>query len=252
MKTEGTQTFYSKLHSADQSYSAGEYRLSSLLSLKPVKRWYQSKSDSTIRFLDVGCGKGLFLRDLIYASKSAWGYKDFQATGIDIVQSPGNHFLEISPDFIFKEQNLDGVPLPFANQSFDFISCNHVLEHIFETEMLLREFHRVLARDGLCVISVPNLSAWINRIGFLFASQPLGSELGSEEITYGFWPTFLQKKLSKFKPSGHIRDFTPRGLKDLASHCGFKTMGWWAQSHGLIARLGKWAGRGIGIVLTPK
>jgi hypothetical protein len=109
----------------------------------------------------------------------------------------------------------------------------------------------VLRPKGLCIISVPNAAAWINRLLFLFASQPLGSELGTEKVTYGFWPTFLQPKLERFRPSGHIRDFTPRGLCDLTSHCGFETVGWWKQSKGPIARLGNWAGRGLGIVLKP-
>jgi hypothetical protein len=116
---------------------------------------------------------------------------------------------------------------------------------------LVREFRRVLSPDGLCIVSVPNIAAWINRVTFLAGGQPLGSELGTEKITYGFRPAFLQKKLERFLPSGHIRDFTPHGLQDLTKHCGFRTVGWWAQSPGIIARFGKWAGRNMSIILQP-
>jgi SAM-dependent methyltransferase len=145
--------------------------------------------------------------------------------GIDLVRSPNDHFAEISPEFEFRQHDTDGNPLPFSDHSFDFVSCNHVLEHVFETEKLVREFRRVLSPDGLCIVSVPNIAAWINRVTFLAGGQPLGS--------------------------GHIRDFTPHGLQDLTKHCGFRTVGWWAQSPGIIARFGKWAGRNMSIILQP-
>jgi SAM-dependent methyltransferase len=201
--------------------------------------------------LDVGCGKGLFLRDFTAGLRQRWAIQDIQAAGVDLVRSPGDYFKEIDADFKFVQQNLDGQPLPFPDGSFDFLSCNQVLEHIFETEKLVREFRRVLRPEGLCIVSVPNTAAWVNRLLFLFASQPLGSELGTEKVTYGFWPAFLQSRLERFQPSGHIRDFTPRGLRDLTAYCGFDTIGWWKQSKGLVARLGKWAGRELAIVLKP-
>jgi SAM-dependent methyltransferase len=251
MRDEQAESFYSKLHEKDAAYSAGEYHMQSLISAHALKRWAPQLPEQKARVLDVGCGKGLFLRDFTRALKSRYKIELAAAAGVDLVRSPGDFFTEVSTHFQFIEQNLDGKRLPFADESFDFVCCNQVLEHIFETEQLVREFRRVLSPTGLCVISVPNIAAWVNRIAFLFGGQPLGSELGSESITYGFWPHFLQKKLVPFKPSGHIRDFTPRGLSDLAAHCGFETVGWWPQSHGLVARLGKWAGRGIGIILRP-
>lgn len=251
VKDEKARSFYSRLHSVDSAYSAGEYHLESLVRGRAMKAWLKQRSGVTTRLLDVGCGKGLFLRDFARVARERFQVGAIDASGVDLVRSPGDFFAEISPNFHFVEQNLDGQRLPFADRSFDFVCCNQVLEHIFETEHLVREFHRVITPGGICVISVPNIAAWVNRVAFLFGGQPLGSELGSESISYGFWPRFLQKKLRSFKPSGHIRDFTPRGLSDLAMNCGFDTVGWWPQSHGLVARLGKWAGRGIGIVLRP-
>jgi ubiquinone/menaquinone biosynthesis C-methylase UbiE len=245
------EQFYPQLHAKDQAYAAGEYHMESLLSLRVVGNWAKNHTKRPLRMLDVGCGKGLFLRDLAMGLRRRWGVQVIEAAGIDLVRSPGDCFSEICNDFKFVQQNLDGKPLPFADGNFDFLSCNHVLEHIFETEKLVREFRRVLSPQGLCVISVPNTAAWVNRLLFLFASQPLGSELGTEKVTYGFWPTFMQFKLERFQPSGHIRDFTPRGLSDLTAYCGFETVGWWKQSKGPIARLGNWAGRGLGIVLRP-
>lgn len=241
--------YYQGLHDKHKDYSAGTYHMPSLWSSMALRDWATGRS--AMRVLDVGCGKGIFLRDFVRGLEQRWNVKTSRATGVDLVRSPNDCFTEISSDFEFLQHDTDGNALPFPDGSFDFICCNHVLEHVFETEKLVREFRRVIAPNGLCIISVPNIAAWVNRIMFLAGVQPLGSELGTEEITYGFRPTFLHAKLGKFHPSGHIRDFTPRGLQDLTSHCGFRTSGWWPQSHGMIARLGKWAGRNMSIMLRP-
>lgn len=246
-----TVEFYDGLHSSQKTYSAGSYHLPSLYSCRALNDWLEGRSGRPLRILDVGCGKGLFLRDFVGALRSRWKLDASRITGLDLVRSPDDLFAEISDRFEFVQHDTDGNPLPFSDGSFDFICCNHVLEHVFETEKLVREFRRVLDGDGLCLISVPNLAAWINRVGFLWGNQPLGSEVGTESIVYGFRPKHFQAHLSQFRPSGHIRDFTPRALQDLTGVCGFKTVGWWKQSKGLIARLGKWAGREMGILLQP-
>jgi ubiquinone/menaquinone biosynthesis C-methylase UbiE len=246
------EKFYPELHKSDAVYSAGEYYMPSLYAQTALRDWGNSHSNQQVRLLDVGCGKGVFLRDFVNGIRNRWQITNIQATGIDIVRSPNDVFSEICRDFAFIKQDLDDQSLPLPDASQDFICCNHVLEHIFQTEKLIREFRRVLHPKGLCIISVPNIAAWVNRGFFLFGGQPLGTELGTEKTTYGFWPTFMQPRLEKFHPSGHIRDFTPRGLRDLTCNCGFEAVGWWAQSPGLVARLGKWAGRHMGILLRPR
>lgn len=242
--------FYEGLHKSDTEYSGGDYHMKSLWASGTLRAW-AGRQGKTIRYLDVGVGRGLFLRNFVLGMEQRFGIKAEKVDGIDLVQSSTNVFKEI-PNFEFRIHDTDGNPLPFADGSIDFISCNHVLEHVFETEKLVREFRRVLKPDGLCIISVPNIAAWVNRALFIFGSQPLGSELGTEKTTYGFWPTSMQKKLEKFHPSGHIRDFTPRGLQNLTEHCGFRVVGWWPQSHGFVARLGKWAGRAMSIMLQKQ
>ena len=244
--------FYAGLHATDEGYSAGTYHFASLWSLRAFRQWTESRRGTSLRVLDVGVGKGLFLREIVNTFKSRWNISTARVTGLDLVRSPGDHFAGISDQFEFVQQDTDGHPLPFPDASFDFVTCNHVLEHVFETENLVCEIRRVISPQGLAIISTPNLAAWINRVALLWACQPLGTELGTKSVTYGFSPRRFQTKLAKFHPSGHIRDFTPRGLHDLTNACGFETAGWWPQSEGLIVRLGKWAGRNMGIVLRPK
>ena len=45
--------------------------------------------------------------------------------------------------------------LPFLDNSYDFILCNHVLEHIVDDNKAIRELYRVLKKNGVGVFQVP-------------------------------------------------------------------------------------------------
>jgi SAM-dependent methyltransferase len=242
--------FYDRLHRSDAGYGRNVYDVPRLMRQDSFQGWLARKEStkSRLRVLDIGCGKGQFLFDLTEALKQTRQAAFARVAVVDLIRAEGNLLGQISPAPEFFQQSVDGETLPFTDGSFDFVSCNHVLEHIFETEKFLKEIRRVLQPDGLAVVSVPNCAAWMNRIAFLFGGQPLGSEVGTQSVTYGFWPGFLQDRLKQFSPSGHIRDFTPRSLKDLTAACGFTPGGWWAQNGGLIAT---WQ-RNLGILLEPR
>jgi len=242
--------FYEHLHTKDDTYGRSRYNVARLLGLGPFRSWFSSTAQRPVRVLDIGCGKGQFLLDLTQALQSSQ-VKLAGVAALDLIKTTNNRLGEVSPRPEFFQQTVDGQKLPFENGSFELICCNHVLEHVFQTEFFLREIRRVLHKNGLAVVAVPNCAAWMNRIAFLVGGQPLGSEVGTESITYGFWPKALQSRLKQFDPSGHIRDFTPRSLADLTSACGFKPVGWWAQNGGFLSGLLPTLTRNLGIVLQP-
>ncbi|QAA82882.1 SAM-dependent methyltransferase [Aequorivita sp. H23M31] len=45
--------------------------------------------------------------------------------------------------------------LPFSNNEFDFIICNHVLEHIPDDTKAMQELYRILKPGGLAILQVP-------------------------------------------------------------------------------------------------
>ena len=45
--------------------------------------------------------------------------------------------------------------LTFSDRNFDFVWCSHVLEHVPDDQIAMRELRRVLTDDGLCVVQVP-------------------------------------------------------------------------------------------------
>ena len=45
--------------------------------------------------------------------------------------------------------------LPFNDNQFDYILCNHVLEHVYDDQMAMNEIFRVLRKGGTAILQVP-------------------------------------------------------------------------------------------------
>jgi ubiquinone/menaquinone biosynthesis C-methylase UbiE len=45
--------------------------------------------------------------------------------------------------------------LPFEDNSFDFILCNHVLEHIPDDTKAMQEIYRILTPGGTAILQIP-------------------------------------------------------------------------------------------------
>ena len=76
-----------------------------------------------------------------------------------------NSFIEYTPCDLFPEDyafnggaevsKVDITRIPFADESFDFILCNHVLEHIPNDKLAMSELYRVLSKGGNGIIQAP-------------------------------------------------------------------------------------------------
>jgi SAM-dependent methyltransferase len=58
-------------------------------------------------------------------------------------------------DSALAAHRLDVMDLPFAAESFDFLLCNHVLEHVRDDRLALAEINRVLKPGGWAVLMCP-------------------------------------------------------------------------------------------------
>jgi len=50
---------------------------------------------------------------------------------------------------------LDIMNMNFKDNSFDYILCNHVLEHVSDDKKAMKEIYRVLKKDGTAIITIP-------------------------------------------------------------------------------------------------
>ena len=52
-------------------------------------------------------------------------------------------------------QNINVLDIPYGDNTFDLVLCNHVLEHIPTDLIAMEELRRVLKKDGLAILQVP-------------------------------------------------------------------------------------------------
>ena len=213
------KNFYQKRF--EKNYGDGMYDIDSLMKKSVVRKWMESHK--TFKYLEAGAGQGRFPRELV-ARLQKHG-----CTASDVCFSDMDNHL--SPESAklgrFAACQLGEETLPFPDAMFDIVVCNHVLEHVFETENALRDLRRVTAPGGIILLGVPNIGNWYSRFMFLFGYMPLGLECGTESVTYG--KGFGKEKAKDFPPSGHIRGFTAVALKELCEHCDLEVLSWWNQ-----------------------
>jgi SAM-dependent methyltransferase len=101
--------------------------------------------------LDVGCGRGYFLKRL---RKAGWS-----CAGIDIPSSP----IPQSEDGMDCRSG-DASSLPWPARSFDLVVINHVLEHVADPWLACREAARVLRDGGILYVGVPNFGSWQSQV----------------------------------------------------------------------------------------
>lgn len=101
------------------------------------------------RVFDVGCGAGAF----------GWLLKrqrrNVEVTGLEMVEHAAAKARRVLDCVIVG--SIETMDLPFADGHFDCIVCADVLEHLVEPATVLKKLARVLAPDGLVVISIPNV-----------------------------------------------------------------------------------------------
>jgi Methyltransferase domain len=55
-------------------------------------------------------------------------------------------------------QQIDLQQIPYPDETFDMVICNHILEHVDNADIALREIHRVLKRGGRAICQTPYAS----------------------------------------------------------------------------------------------
>src|SRR5260370_28674413 len=82
--------FYEGLHSTHKDYSAGTYNFKPLFASRALGQWAQSKAGAAVRFLDVGCGKGLFLQEIVAGLLQRWNARAGRGPPPGFVPRPGD------------------------------------------------------------------------------------------------------------------------------------------------------------------
>jgi 2-polyprenyl-3-methyl-5-hydroxy-6-metoxy-1,4-benzoquinol methylase len=103
------------------------------------------------RVLDAGCGEGFGTAVLQSAGAST-------VVGVDIDRASVKHASQrYGLDFV--EADLGA--LPYEEESFDLVTCFETIEHVADGSRALSELRRVLAVDGLLLVSTPNVTEYL-------------------------------------------------------------------------------------------
>lgn len=159
--------------------------------------------------LDVGCSYGFILEEL--TREHGFG------VGIDL-----DNAALLSATKLDRVGYVlgDGEVLPFADEVFDVVICNHVYEHTDQPEILLAEIHRVMKFGGLCYLSGPNRYSMIEPhynlplLGWFSESiNDRYLRLSGKGDRYDVKPYSLAG-LRRLCASFHLEDYTARILID--------------------------------------
>ncbi len=87
----------------------------------------------------------------------------------------------VSPPDVVHDLNV--MPYPFANDDFELVEADHVLEHLDNPFQVMKEVHRITKDGGKVIIRVPHFSR-----GFTHPEHKRGFD-----VTFPFYfdPTFL-------------------------------------------------------------
>jgi ubiquinone/menaquinone biosynthesis C-methylase UbiE len=102
------------------------------------------------RWLDCGCADGFYAAGLLEAGATEVVGTDIAADRVE--EAAG--LWESTPCLSFVTQ--DAYTLPFADDSFDGVLLNEVMEHVADQDATLREVRRVLRDGGVVVVFSPN------------------------------------------------------------------------------------------------
>ena len=157
------------------------------------------------KVLDLGCGNGISARLLNQA--------DFDVVGTDI----SSLFLEEAQAWEnpgLRYQVCDVMELPFADESFNVICSNELVEHLPDVETALTEMMRVVCKGGRIVISGPNLCSpliplldWLNLMAGK-PGRPVWGETKKQALQQFIrnWRLYVQKRFLTKAPNFIYRE----------------------------------------------
>ena len=67
----------------------------------------------------------------------------------------GDHYITADIESPLAKVKMDIHEIPFAENTFDAVLCNHVLEHVRDDIKAMSEIHRVLKPGGFSILQVP-------------------------------------------------------------------------------------------------
>ena len=144
-------------------------------------QFYAKKDDL---FLDIGCGSGVSLIEAEILGAKAFGLET----------DPNVRIIGKNLNLNIFQGNLE--ESPFKDTKFNLIVLNQVIEHIPEPDILLKKLTTKLTKNGLIIISFPNVNS--------------------------FWRFLFKERWINWHVPYHLHHFKEKNFGRLLSKCGFQ------------------------------
>ena len=165
------------------------------------------------KILDCGCGNGSFTKQLAERAGTT------QVYGVEFIEESAKA-AENKGIEVYRANLNEGLPM-IKDNTFDLVHANQVIEHLFETDLFIREVYRVLKSGGYAIISTPNLASLHGIVSLLLGKQPFTAHISNEVILgNSLNPRHREKHYHRGSP--HLRIFTYEALKHLFEYYGFE------------------------------
>ena len=124
--------------------------------LSKIENLFDFDIPQKLKILDLGCGQGKIAGTLVK--------KGHQVLGLDLNKTALKKAKKVGVKTRFWDIEKK---LPYHGRSFDLILALDLLEHIFNLEELIWNISRLLRKNGIFILSVPNHFQIRNRIKIL-------------------------------------------------------------------------------------
>lgn len=146
-----------------------------------------------LRVLDVGCGEGYALAFLREKGCEVRGF-DFSSAGVESKNPSCSDALVAGDVFNLLQQEIA------SGRKYDVVWLQNVLEHVLDPIALLQSLRKLVADDGVAVVTVPNDCSIVQR-----------AALQHGHIDTAFWVL----------PPDHLSYFDAGSLSAIAGHTGW-------------------------------
>lgn len=146
------------------------------------------------RVLDVGCWNGNLGQKLILEKQCEVHGIDFDKSALSKAKKNG-----YKKTFLI-DINKNIEELKKINEKYDVVVCADIIEHLIDPKFTLTLLKQLLNKNGIIVISVPNVAFGLNRLNLLLGKWNY-TEFGTLDKT-------------------HVRFFTIKTLKELVLSSG--------------------------------
>lgn len=154
-----------------------------------VQRRIRPKAHNEAQLLDVGCSTGHLVE---IAHKLGFAKENIHALDID------NYLHDQSFAKNLQIIDLNKESIPHSDEKFDVITSIFVMEHVENPFHFLRECARVLKKDGVFLLAVPNGNSWFDKLSFMMTGGMRAYRESNNHITFLLDPIFNKTALTLF------------------------------------------------------